>query len=286
MPQSSAIGQHAERSGSWMLPEAKGEDLLYVALAANGGVGIFSYAGEQVGRLRGPSPGFNGTEQGMCSDGSGDVFVTDPEVPGIVKYQHAERHPAKVLSVEYLPTACSADPLTGNLAVAVLTPNEIAIFKNGSNTATLYPLPKSVRPTDCSYDGSGNLFIIAYHISEDDAPRFVYLELPAGDRTFKRVHLSVNIKEPGNVRWDGKYIVITDLSHRLYATVGAKVVKATRFTGGGLGGFWIQGDKLIAARGYPQQVDLWQYPRGGQNTESFPVIYQPYNVAVSLAPRR
>jgi hypothetical protein len=30
MPQSRAIATHADRGGSWMLPEAKSEDLLYV----------------------------------------------------------------------------------------------------------------------------------------------------------------------------------------------------------------------------------------------------------------
>ncbi len=48
MPQSSAIVTHADRSGSWMLPEAKSEDLLYVANLANNGfgtgtVGIYTY---------------------------------------------------------------------------------------------------------------------------------------------------------------------------------------------------------------------------------------------------
>jgi len=30
MPQSRAIATHAQHGGSWMLPEAKGRDLLYV----------------------------------------------------------------------------------------------------------------------------------------------------------------------------------------------------------------------------------------------------------------
>ncbi len=41
MPQTSAIATHAERGKSWMLPEAKSEDLLYISTF--NGVTVYSY---------------------------------------------------------------------------------------------------------------------------------------------------------------------------------------------------------------------------------------------------
>jgi hypothetical protein len=56
MPQTAAIATHGDRGTSWVLPEAKTEDLLYVAgLGRRGGrVDVFSYrAGKFVGSLGG-----------------------------------------------------------------------------------------------------------------------------------------------------------------------------------------------------------------------------------------
>jgi hypothetical protein len=41
MPQTSALAMHADRGKSWMLPEAKSEDLLYVSNLQN--VKVYSY---------------------------------------------------------------------------------------------------------------------------------------------------------------------------------------------------------------------------------------------------
>lgn len=45
MPQSPAIAAHAEHGQSWMLPEAKGEDLLYADLSSANAdiIYVFSY---------------------------------------------------------------------------------------------------------------------------------------------------------------------------------------------------------------------------------------------------
>jgi len=42
MPQSRAIATHDERGGSWMLPEAKSERLLYVSAIGGSGVHVLN----------------------------------------------------------------------------------------------------------------------------------------------------------------------------------------------------------------------------------------------------
>jgi hypothetical protein len=54
IPQQSAIAAHAERGKSWMLPEAKTEDLLYVSSNDQGAVYVYTYPeGKIVGTLSG-----------------------------------------------------------------------------------------------------------------------------------------------------------------------------------------------------------------------------------------
>ena len=76
MLQSRAIPTQTAHGGSWMLPEAKGEDLLYVASSRSDqySVSVFSYrSGKLVGQLK----GFSDYVSGLCSDSAGDVFRSD-----------------------------------------------------------------------------------------------------------------------------------------------------------------------------------------------------------------
>jgi hypothetical protein len=57
MPQSPAIATHADRSGSWMLPEARRDDLLYVDAGDGVGTYVFSYPeGKRVGEIKPATP--------------------------------------------------------------------------------------------------------------------------------------------------------------------------------------------------------------------------------------
>ena len=75
MPQTSAIATHADRGKSWMLPEAKGEDLIY-AVGGCGGTCILSYPG---GKVVGAITGYDGGayESADCSDAKGNVYIAN-----------------------------------------------------------------------------------------------------------------------------------------------------------------------------------------------------------------
>jgi hypothetical protein len=116
MPQSLAIARHAEHGRSWMLPEAKRENLLY-AVGGCAGTCVLSYPdGNMVGSL-----GTRGLAD--CSDGAGNVYISTPDAT-VVEYAHGGTAPTKTLDVPgTLALGCSVDPTTGNLAV---------IFQGGS----------------------------------------------------------------------------------------------------------------------------------------------------------
>jgi hypothetical protein len=146
MPQSSAIAAHVERGKSWMLPEAKSEDLLYASNADagsssdnHGGVLVYAYPR---GRLVGELTGFSAFVTGVCSDTSGDVFVTAATTSVgqgyVYEYSHGGTEPIVTLSDPGLPNSCASDPTTGNVAVVNIESTEyykyygdVAIFEDG-----------------------------------------------------------------------------------------------------------------------------------------------------------
>src|ERR1700691_6238626 len=89
-PQRQAVGAYAERGKSWMLPEAKDEDLLY---SGQDPVYVFSYpSGKAVGSLYTGAP-----TDGMCSDEKGDVFLTGQQGSSLTEYAHGGSQPVAYL---------------------------------------------------------------------------------------------------------------------------------------------------------------------------------------------
>ena len=139
LSQSRAIATHAERGGSWMLPESKSRDLLYVSSANNGSVYVYSYPQlKLVGTLSSP----NSTATGECVDKMGDVFITttnEQQSSTIYEYKHGGTQPVAELSEPGSGTGCAIDPKTGNLAVANISDSsnpsnpyfgDVAVFAN------------------------------------------------------------------------------------------------------------------------------------------------------------
>ncbi len=128
-----AQGDHAR---SWMLPEAKRDDLLYVSDFY--GVHVFSYPKlKPVGQLDAGS-------SGMCSDRDGNVFFTHTEGNEVTEYAHGGTQPVQTFyddTVELSPEDCSVDPTTNNLAIAPLDASYVVIFPHEKNnhTSTMTP---------------------------------------------------------------------------------------------------------------------------------------------------
>ena len=97
MPQGRVIETRAGRSGSWMLPEAKSSDLLYVSgwcCYSHDDIYVFSYPdGQLVGML-----GNLDVPTGLCTDKLGDIYVAEQTPKLILEYAHGGIKPIKTLA--------------------------------------------------------------------------------------------------------------------------------------------------------------------------------------------
>jgi hypothetical protein len=295
MPQSRAIATSAERSGSWMLPEATSQDLLYTS---DGGrnVYVFSYpAGAPVGKLT----GFSGAD-GECVDGSGDVFITNA-AGYILEYRHAGTEALRTINdYNAAPLACSVDSVTGRLAVAnypglYSISGDVAVYKDLRGSPTLYVVPGITVYNACSYDNQGDLYVTGTNPSGASA----LAELPKGHKKFVNIALSQRFAGRSTVMWDGKHVAVGTPSggtiYRLKITGSTGTVIGKSVLEGVVNNqsafFWIQGDRVIVPFGSTKRVKasvgFWKYPAGGRylkrahlrisGDESF------YGVTLSLA---
>ena len=261
MAQTSASATHAGRGKSWMLSEAKSEDLIY-AVGGCDGTCVLSYPkGKLVGELTGV--------QGLadCSDSKGNVFIS--EQTDVVEFAHGDKTPIAAYDTPNTPpTGCSVDPESGSLAV--VNQDFVAVFPAGSTTPTSYNTLLNAQA--CGYDNAGNLFVNGF-----DGQNVGLSELPKGSSTFEKLTLDQNVGQPGQVQWDGQYLTYESqqsgqptisrlaISGSTATVVGQtrlnRVAKALRLS-------WIYQGSVVApysggGRGpAAKNIGIWKYPQG------------------------
>jgi hypothetical protein len=278
---------------SWMLPEAKSNDLLYVS--ALGDVYVFSYP---EGNLEGTLTGFR-TANGLCADRAGNVFVTNGSPPRILEYAHGRSKPINVLSDPHgNPYGCSVDATSGNLAVTnyctvgktygCVGPGNVAVYRDARGAARIYKEP-GYYPGLCSYDHAGNLFIEG----SSSTRKGELVELISDSKTFRHITLSKTVTGLG-VQWDGKYLAVGDGRNAIYrvSVSGSRgeIEGATilRRAGYHVYQFWIQGRTVIGPLNSAfgaATIKFWNYPAGGNPTKAlndFPPSVDPFGATVSL----
>jgi hypothetical protein len=280
MPQTSAPATHADRGKSWMLPEAKNEDLIY-ATGGCGGTCVLSYpAGKLVGSL---DAGGELDTGGGCVDGKGDVFLPDNESE--VEYAHGGSKPIATLGLPGSAAgACSIDSTTGNLAViANFSGVGLAIFANAKGAPTIYGA--GIVPYGCGYDNQGNLFVSGLN---NQLPGLS--EFPKGASGFSLLTISKKVGSPGQVQWDGKYIAYEGITegHILVSRLSisgsaATIVSTSHFDGIRRRAYlsWIYGDIIIipystpGSQGEATAIGTWKYAKGGKFLDTFKHITKP-----------
>jgi hypothetical protein len=290
------------RRESWMAAGATSDDLLYVS---NGAFDVYVYSypvGEPVGMLQ----GFYAAN-GLCSDGAGDVFVTENTLNGeIIEYAHGGRQPIATLSDPNIPSffGCAVSPITGSLAATTYSAWEnprgsgsVAVFSHNAGTSSppqVYYAPRLFFYFFCTYDDSGNLFVAGQTAHLEPAID----ELAKNKRSFTALTLRglpQGFHLPGGVVWDGKYLALGDPDHsRIYrlkisantATLAGSVKLAE---GDQVEEFTIGPDKsrpgrqLIGPNSLSGSVMLWPYPAGGLPTGAITNIrYWPTGTALSV----
>jgi hypothetical protein len=272
-PQSLVPATHGK---PWMLPEAKGEGLIY---ATGGCLGtcVLSYPG---GKLVGALDAGDGYENsGDCADSDGNVFIANDD--DVLEFAHGGTKPIATLD---LPGSnaigCSVDPTTGNLAVVFGgSGKNVAIFPDARGTPALYD--SEIDSSYCGYDNSGNLFVDG--LGNENA--FSIAELTNGGSGFSPISVSQSVGWPGQLQWDGSYITYEGLSNsnvsisRLQISGSvATIVSTTDFDiRKNAMQSWIYGSKIFipynnnAQAGHQKKVGVWKYPKGGKPAASFQV---------------
>lgn len=296
-------GRRAARSGSWMLPAARSEDLIY-ASNMNGTVAVYSY---RSGRLVGTLSGFK-YPWGLCTDRAGDVYISDASASQVVEYAHGGTSPLRTLNdAPYDPADCSVDPVKGNIAVANFYthdfsyPGNIAIFPPGNGNPKSYGGTLNLSFAALAYDDRGNLYVQGFPFGSSSYG-IDFFELRRGGVTLRPFVISGPYSTNGGLQWDGEYLVVGDYYHTVYQlAIHRNVAKVKGVTH--LGGpdvcacyFWIprvgaakrgQASRLLApsAASGNTAVQVYRYPRGRAPMRSLHDNVHPMGVTLSLAPK-
>jgi hypothetical protein len=308
-----AVAPHAKTpaqgaaSASWILPEAKNQDLLYISDLDAQGVFIYTYGHGY--KLVGELTGFFNPE-GLCDDKAGDVYVTNDTGSGvhqISEYAHGGTSQIRTLNdPDGRANGCSVDPKSGDLAVA----NEwgasdqignVAVYPHASGSPVSYNNPNIYYYYFCGYDNKGNLFVDG----ETQGSVFGLGELAKGGNTLNFISVNETIYLPGGVQWDGKYLAVGDqvavkqnftstvYDFAIKGSVGTAVNTMVLTGSKQVSQFWIPlvdssrkhrvGTRLIGPNEYGGNTLIWDYPSGGNPILTISGENYPIGATVSLA---
>ncbi len=263
--------------------------LLYVSDAGNNNVKFFTYP---AGQLMGTLTGFEAV-RGVCGDKTGNVYVVDAHKSEVVRYAHGQKGRSKVLYDQgYYPNGCAVDPLTGKLAVTLISETSaagvLALFTHAAGRPVYYEIPSMWTPAYCGFDTKGNLYIDG----TDKQGNFAFARMLAGYHNIYSLKLNQAIEVPGGVQWDGKYVAVGD---RGVSSMGSTIYQFSMGTNAGtlqgtvqLDGstdvmqFWIDGGTVIGPNsGSSPSVKFWPYPGGGSPTQGVGKFRDPIGAVVS-----
>jgi hypothetical protein len=280
MLQSRAVATHAERGGSWMLPEAKSEDLLYVSDSDEDLVFVYSYPKRTLVQTL----TLQETPEGLCSDLNGDVYVTAVDSISqsyIYEYAHGGSQPiATYNDPGAVAGGCASDPVTGNLAVTNYVSGsgtahgDVAVFNNASGVPQTYFDPKIPRYFLCTYDSLGNLYVTG-----GTTPDF-FDELPAGGDALSEITLNQSII-PASIQSVADELIITNATGVTGGDLPVYQVQVSGSSGSVVGSTLLatQDHRYVANGQYftkghtimgpglsgsdSNLVNFWRYPKGG-----------------------
>jgi hypothetical protein len=242
---------------SWVSPEAaKSPSLLYVA--NEDAVSMYAYSNGVAGKLMGEILDITDV-QGMCTDKSGDVWVTQGDPHVVTEYAHGSKTPLTIITrAKGFAVGCAVNPKNGDLAVSYNHPNA----KGGFSYNLVY-IYSHADPHDfeeysetayisygyfLAYDDAGNLYLDGacqyYDCYPDLSLLFV---LHPGASEFTNVPIDgAQIRSGRGLSWIKPTLLIgaysdepggTSVGYKLLVTKsGATVVQTIPYTG--TGQFW------------------------------------------------
>ncbi|HEV3195549.1 MAG TPA: hypothetical protein VGZ06_05380 [Candidatus Cybelea sp.] len=293
VPQNAPVAQNSSLARSWMLPEAKSKDLLYVANVYT--ITVYSYPqGKLVGTLKDFYKPY-----GECVDKSGDVYVTDSSFGKIYEYAHGSTKPIHTLNdPSYVPYGCAVDPTTGDLAVANYSDDSaregnVMIYHKAKGFPKSYIGYGFYYYYYLGYDPKGNLYVDGLFGSYGDG--FEFGELRKGGSQINPILLPQTIRAPGGIQWDGQYLALGDnagaaIYQFSFSASKATLEGTTPLTGAGnVGQFGIAGSSVVTPNQFfsSSGVLVFPYPGGGAATKTITHgVFYPFSAVVSPASGR
>jgi hypothetical protein len=293
VPQNAPVAQNSNLARSWMMPEAKSKDLLYVANVYT--ITVYSYPqGKLVGTLKDFYKPY-----GECVDKSGDVYVTDSSFGKIYEYAHGSTKPIHTLNdPSYVPYGCAVDPTTGDLAVANYSDDSaregnVMIYHKAKGFPKSYIGYGFYYYYYLGYDPKGDLYVDGLFGSYGDG--FEFGELRKGGSQINPILLPQTIRAPGGIQWDGQYLALGDnagaaIYQFSFSASKATLEGTTPLTGAGnVGQFGIAGSSVVTPNQFfsSSGVLVFPYPGGGAATKTITHgVFYPFSAVVSPASGR
>lgn len=291
---------HRDTGKSHVSPEAKAlPRLLFIADDGTDDVLIFSMPAMA---LMGTLTGFS-EPQGMCSDKSGNIWITNTGTLQIYQYSRTGTLLNTLSDPSGDPVGCAVNKKNGDLAVTNIFNNTgdatVEIYANATGTPTAYNNPSQTENFFDAYDSSGNLYVDGFGNSG-----FSLSELPNGSSTMSTVHLSGGtIYFPGGVNWTpATGLVVGDQECNdagascLYAVSVSgstgTITGSTPLTNSNGGacdvdqitvspfGKYFAGG-CITESSAPSTAARWAYPAGGEPTNYSTSVSEPIGAAIS-----
>jgi hypothetical protein len=287
---------------SWMDPTATSKTLLYVS-NGDGVVNVYTYAKR---KLVGELINFK-QPKGECTDGKGDVYITDSADVKIVEYAHGAKTPIRTIKAGVTrPYACAINPKNGDLAVAnasgytSYSQGNVAVYAHAKGEPTYYTNPNMPSVNGCAYDKYGDLLATSsYSTSSYPYENVDFAYLPAKSHDYQLIDLISSYfgLSVFGVGWDGKYFTV-DVQDKLYLfAINIKAQpEGTISMPGAFGpvafnntGPAKRATQAVSGSGFysssnAHAVHYWNYPAGGSPIETITHgVYKPFGVAISFA---
>jgi hypothetical protein len=233
-----------------------------------------------------------GTVNGLCTDTSGDVWVSDGHDGKLIEYGYGSKKAQRTLTDPgFFMLGCTVDPHSGDLGVAIQAmnsnPGGVAVFRHARGKPLNLTGLEFYFPSFCAYDNQSNLFFDG----NGESGMFFFAELPKGSKTMRRITLPQQIDIGGGVQWDGANVVVDDQGagykgSTLYEfSISGSTATQTGTTP--LDGstdvisFALHGKRVIGPNiGQSPNVMYWPYPAGGQSSRTLTGFTEPTTVVV------
>jgi hypothetical protein len=294
---------HSDHHKSWVSPDMKkAHRLLFISDIDTDDVYIFTMPAM---KLRGTLTGFDGP-QGMCSDRSGNIWVTNTKSAEIQQYSRTGKLLKTIDDPGYYPVGCAVNEKNGDLAVTNIrttsgASGNVTVYSSGSDPQMLAN-PDQTESYFPAYDAKGNLYVNGRGGSSNG---IMISECPPGSSSCSTLTVSgVTLNVPGGLNWNkatGHLVVDDPKCNNVWGSclysmfISGSTATLTGTTplhdvnGGGCDvdqGVFAPKDRYfaggcIAQGSNPASVGRWKFPAGGNPTHSNASVEYPVGAAIS-----